>query len=96
MRIFFRRAHPSPPPNASRQPPPRPLHHPRGHILVKDADAARLLISYQERDELLTLQDWIGFIGDDIDQAVDDLSEDDIDRLCEFLRKKLESIEVPF
>jgi hypothetical protein len=47
-------------------------------------------------DTPLTLQDWIGIIGDDIDEAVEGLNSNEVDKLCEFLRSKLDDIELPF
>jgi hypothetical protein len=47
-------------------------------------------------DTPMTVKDWCEVLEDDIDQAVDDLNENEIEELISFLRRKLYDIEVPF
>jgi hypothetical protein len=46
----------------------------------------------------VTLQDRIGWIIDDIDAAADELSEDDLEKLCAAVRRKVDDIDpaIPF
>jgi hypothetical protein len=46
----------------------------------------------------VTLQDRIGWIIDDLDTAADELTEDDLEKLCAAVRKKVDDIDpaLPF
>jgi hypothetical protein len=43
-------------------------------------------------DAPLTLQDWIEVVADDLDQAADALSEQEVEQLCRAIRRKLAEI----
>jgi hypothetical protein len=44
----------------------------------------------------MTLKDWQEVISDDLDQAVDDLNENEIEELCRCSRRKIDDIDLPF
>jgi hypothetical protein len=46
----------------------------------------------------VTLQDRLGWIIDDLDTAADELTEDDLEKLCAAVRKKVDDIDpaLPF
>jgi hypothetical protein len=55
-------------------------------------------IPWDDADYNMTLADYVEIIENDIDEAADQLSEADLEKLCEAIRKKIDDIDpsLPF